>query len=503
MPMQWEKLFDDIGEGFIALDRAGAFLYANGAGAAVFGSRPQALKGRPIDEFTRSEATAGLAGIIVHCLESDSHAELDAYNPATQRWYQVRSHPVSSGLTVFLHDITDKKRAQDSLRLSEAKFAGIVNISADAIISIDTDQKIIHFNNGAEEIFGWTATEMIGQKLDALLPERFRPGHAQHIRNFAASPVDARRMGERRTIAGLRRNGEEFPAEASISKISVGDQRVFTVVLRDASERQQREETYRRLYEEAQRAVAARDDVLSFVSHDLGNPLAAIRIATAVLLKRVQPDDPDSKHVFGIREAVEQAQRLIRDLLDVQKAEAGKLVLHFEEIDLGRLIEEAIKPLQQQIEEKRINIVRDVANSLRRPLADPARVGQVLTNLIGNAVKFSPAGGRVYIAAQTDGQELIVSVRDEGPGIPSEELPHVFDRYWQAKTTGKVGHGIGLSIVQALTKAHEGRVWAESTVGEGSTFWFSLPIGSRHNAEALQSDHAAPAQHSENAAANE
>src|SRR5688572_15421849 len=115
MPMQWEKLFDDIGEGFIALDRAGAFLYANGAGAAVFGCKPQELKGRRIDDFTRSEATAGLAGIIAHCLESDRRAELDAYNPAMQRWYQVRSHPVGSGLAVFLQDITDQKRAHDSL----------------------------------------------------------------------------------------------------------------------------------------------------------------------------------------------------------------------------------------------------------------------------------------------------------------------------------------------------------------------------------------------------
>jgi PAS domain S-box-containing protein len=477
MAMQWERAFDGISEGFIALDRDGRFLYANPAGAAVFGRTPAQIEGHRIDEFTGSEATAGIASVVANSLQSDREAQFEAYNPTLQRWYEVRSHPTQFGLTVFVLDITDHKLAEDALRLSEAKFAGIVNISADAIISIDADQRIIHFNNGAEEIFGWSAADMIGQTLDPLLPARFRFGHAQHIRNFAASPVDARRMGERRTISGLRRNGEEFPAEASISKISVGDQRVFTVVLRDASERKQREETYRRLYEEAQRAVAARDDVLSFVSHDLGNPLAAIRIATAVLLKSVRPDDPDAQHVLGIREAVGQAQRLIRDLLDVQKAEIGKLVLNLEPVDIVRVIQDSIRLLQLQIEEKQIRIVCDFEEALPNPSADPDRIGQVVMNLIGNAVKFSPEASTVYVTAKEDSGNVTVSVRDEGQGVPPHELPHVFDRYWQARKTGKVGHGIGLSIVQALIKAHDGRVGAESELGTGSRFWFSLPIG--------------------------
>ncbi|MGQ0560425.1 MAG: PAS domain-containing sensor histidine kinase [Gemmatimonadota bacterium] len=476
MPLLWERIFEAIDEGLIALDRQGTFLYANVAGAAVFGEPPDRLAGRRITDFTHSHETATLAGIIAHTLEDARPAQVEVYSPPQQKWHAVRSYPAPGGVTVLLQDITDKKIAEDALRVSEAKFAGIVNISADAIISIDADQRIIHFNSGAEEIFGWSASEMIGDTLDVLIPERFRASHPQQIRNFAASPVDARRMGERREISGLRRNGEEFPAEASISKLTVGDQRIFTVVLRDVSERKQREETYRRLYEEAQRAVAARDDVLSFVSHDLGNPLAAIRIATAVLLKRIDPEDPDFKQVAGIREAIEQAQGLIRDLLDIQKAEAGKLALHFEKLDIDQLIDESIQALRPMIDEKSVRIAREIAREVPRVEADRDRILQVLSNLLGNAVKFSPAGGSVVVNTAQNEWEVVVSIHDRGPGISADDLPHIFDRYFQARKAGKVGHGLGLSIVQAITKAHGGRVWAESALGEGSTFYFSLPL---------------------------
>ena len=355
-------------------------------------------------------------------------------------------------------------------------YEGIINISADAIISIDEKQRIVLFNKGAEEIFGWSAQEMLGQPLDPLIPERFRKGHPRHIEEFAASPIQARRMGERREIAAIRRNGEEFPAEASISKVSVDGQRIYTVVLRDVTERHRREEELRRLYEEAQRAVAARDDVLSFVSHDLGNPLAAIRVATAVVMKRIPADDPAYVHVAGIREALEQAQRLIRDLLDVQKAEAGRLILHLEKIDVQIVIDECVSHLQHVIDEKRISIQSQIPRGLPPIHGDPDRVAQIVMNLLGNAVKFSPEAGTIHIQAKQEGERVITAIRDEGPGIAPDELPYIFDRYWQAKKTGKVGHGLGLSIVQALTRAQGGEVWAESELAAGSAFFFSLPV---------------------------
>ena len=145
-------------------------------------------------------------------------------------------------------DLTKRMAADQALRQSEAKFAGILDIAADAIISVDEQQRILHFNVGAERIFGYTATEAIGMSLSALLPDRYRQGHAAHVRGFGQSPEHARQMANRREIFGLRKGGVEFPAEASISKLSQSQRAtVYTVLLRDVTERREREEAQRRL----------------------------------------------------------------------------------------------------------------------------------------------------------------------------------------------------------------------------------------------------------------
>jgi PAS domain S-box-containing protein len=147
----------------------------------------------------------------------------------------------------------------DQLRVSEARFAGIVGIASDAIVSIDESMRIVLYNQGAETIFGWTAEEALGRPLDLLLPERFRAVHREHIARFSAAPIAARRMGERQEIAGLRKNGEEFPAEASISKLDTETGRLFTVVLRDATERRRIERSQRFLARAGQLLVTSLD----------------------------------------------------------------------------------------------------------------------------------------------------------------------------------------------------------------------------------------------------
>jgi PAS domain S-box-containing protein len=163
---------------------------------------------------------------------------------------------------VRIEDITQRKRAEEALRLSEAKFSGIVSIAADAIISVDLDQRIVIFNEGAESIFGYSKAEAIGQPLEMLIPERFRMAHRAHIARFAAGEESSRKMGERQDVFGLRKNGEEFPAEASISRVVVAEATLFSVVLRDITDRKHTEEALRR-------AVTERDRVLEIVAHDL------------------------------------------------------------------------------------------------------------------------------------------------------------------------------------------------------------------------------------------
>jgi PAS domain S-box-containing protein len=545
-------------------------------------------------------------------------------------------------LIVEGRDFTEAGAAERQLRESEARFSGIVSIASDAIISVDDAQRIVLFNRGAEAIFGWSADEVMNKPLDMLLPDRFRAMHREHIRRFSTSPVSARRMGERQEISALRKSGEVFPAEASISKIDVDGRRFFTVVLRDATERKRVELAQRflvragqmlatsldlrttlhsvaslavefvadvcviydagdggmirrleaasrdprwrpllddlvgtpldartphpvvatletgvaelipdlteghhdvvaaepamrlfremgvtsamlvplvardriigavgfysiashrrydtedlalaqelssraalavdnaRLYREAQDALQARDDVLAVVSHDLGNPLAAIRIGTTLLLRSLPPEERGRggwQHLEGIRHSAEQMERLVNDLLEVKRIEAGHMALRTERYAVNTLATEVFELFQPIAAAKNVQLAVETGAPGLAVLCDPARTLQVFSNLVGNAIKFTPEGGLVKVRATAQGPEVLFAVSDTGPGISEEHLPHVFDRFWQAHRSNREGIGLGLAIVKGILQAHGGRIWVESGSGGGTTFFFTL-----------------------------
>jgi PAS domain S-box-containing protein len=533
--------------------------------------------------------------------------------------------------------------------VTDPAFSAIVSIASEAIITTTEDLKILHFNHGAEDIFGYRAEEIVGRSINDLIPMRFRASHDQHVRNFAQSRVKARRMGERRQISGIRKNGEEFPAEASISQVEQNNQKLFTVVLRDVTERRRRELTQAllaqagellagsleievtlnsvarlivpevadwcvvyvrneagqlvreaiahrqleiearlhhsalhqpvsnpqhpicsviqsgrsvvieemtpaefqamseneehartlrdigarcailvpmtvrnetrgaialfstparrafddddlilaedlgrraavalenaRLYRKAQSAIEARDDVLAVVSHDLGNPLSAIRIGTTLLLSGLSEEERQTggwKHIVGIRNSAEQMERLIRDLLEVKRIEAGQLSVERDKVQVGPLVTEAMELLAGIAEGKDVQVKAEIPADIPAAYADRERILQIFSNLVGNAVKFTPAGGSVRISAHYADEMVWLSVTDTGSGISAEDLPHVFDRYWQAKSRrrGRQGIGLGLVIVKGIVEAHGGKVWVESELGSGSSFHFSLPVWS-------------------------
>ena len=386
-------------------------------------------------------------------------------------------------MTVESRDVSNYHPAEDTPP-SEAHLFGIVDIAADAIVSVDEDQIITLFNQGAERIFGYRAAEVIGRPLDVLLPSDVHEAHRRHIHEFSRSPVTARRMGERSEVRGRRKNGEIFPAEASISKFDVGGRRVFTAVLRDITERRAAEEERARLLqtEHAARAAAEsalrmRDDVLAVVSHDLRNPLSVINMCVASLVEKVPADDEAVRHLLTtIDSSADWMNRLIEDLLDVARLDAGRLSLERESRDLVRVIAEATVMLEPLIAEKSLALREELPDALPRVSIDSRRIVQVLENLISNAVKHTAPGGEIRIRAESANGEIRVAVRDTGSGIPAEQLPHLFDRFWQARGARRGGAGLGLAIAKGIIEAHGGRIWVESELGTGSTFSFGLPV---------------------------
>jgi PAS domain S-box-containing protein len=674
--------------------------------------------------------------------------------------------------------VVERQRAEKALRVMDARLAGIISIAAEAIISTDASQRIIMFNHGAEQIFGYSAQEAIGRPLSLLIPKRLRAAHKEHMEGFAESGALSRRMGDRRGVVGRRRSGEEFPVEASISQLHQNGDRVFTVVLRDVSEQARAEEALRaseerlqlatrasscmvwdwdigtgqvtwsdatqdvlrydrsevgssiewwyerihpqdlervvaslqravagtgetwtneyrflrgdgtyasvlnngvvvrrgrarpvrmvgsmsdvterrreedvhrllseasarlsnaldgdvdfsnisplivpaiadlfvvhqvgdgarlrrvaaargmpggsgvvlgaeveedlpedhpvrralgtsetvfvsdpddpvlrsiqsdesfpshggggplsslivvplvsrdralgtitlatagsgrwygpgelvvaedlakrvalaldnsRLYRKTQRALQVRDEVLGIISHDLRSPLHTIRMSVSTLRDTSRERRTEPVKWFDIiNRSVDRMNTLIENLLDASKIESGSFSVVRAERDLCALIQQAIELFQPVAAQSSVELHARLEDDLSPAWVDSDQILRVLSNLLSNAIKFSPKGAVIELAAERQGDEVRVAVRDHGYGIDPEDLAHVFERYWQARSGDRRGAGLGLPIARAIVEAHGGRIWAESRRGEGSIFVFTLPLGGPEGGE--------------------
>jgi signal transduction histidine kinase len=235
-----------------------------------------------------------------------------------------------------------------------------------------------------------------------------------------------------------------------------------------------------RSYATAQRANQARDEVLGVVSHDLRNPISAIAMCARVL-RHSEPVDTAARDdlLLTISESTEWMNRLIQDLLDVANIERGQLSLEQRKESPGAIVEQAIHMFAVEASDSGITLGAQVEGELPAVWADAARVVQVLGNLLRNAIKFTPNGGRITVSAgQRDGF-VALSVADTGSGIPPDAQRRVFDRYWHSSDGARRrGTGLGLSIAKGIVEAHGGRIWLDSSPGHGSTFSFTLPLAS-------------------------
>ncbi|MGE5093807.1 MAG: response regulator [Betaproteobacteria bacterium] len=366
-------------------------------------------------------------------------------------------------------------------RISQAQLAGILDIADDAIISVDENQRIILFNKGAERIFGYSAGEAMGQPLEMLLPAAARIAHSGHVADFRQSAKAARRMAERSEIAGRRRDGTEFPAEASISRLGDGPHVIYTAILRDVTQQKRQAEMLRAAKQAAEVAVQAKSMFLANMSHEIRTPLNAVIGMTSLLL-HTELSEEQRDFVETIRSSGDALLTVINEILDFTKIELGNLELDIHPFDVRRAIEASLDLVAGNAADKNINLAYLVDDSVPPILvSDGSRLRQILLNLLSNAVKFTRRGEVVVnVEASRSGQadyELHFSVSDTGIGISAEERDKLFKPFSQvdASTTREYGGtGLGLVISKRLAEMLGGRIWVESTPGRGSTFHFTV-----------------------------
>jgi PAS domain S-box-containing protein len=229
------------------------------------------------------------------------------------------------------------------------------------------------------------------------------------------------------------------------------------------------------LYTQARQALRVHDEVLSIIAHGLRNPLGAASMSAALLLDTPLSEEERAQQLEVILRSADQMGRLIQDLLDATRLEAGRLRIKPEPLQLTPVLSEARQMLEARATALGLTIRTEILGSLQPVRADRQRILQVLSNLLGNAIKFTPAGGTITLRVEARTEDVLVSVSDTGIGIAVDYVPHLFHRFWQARSSHRGGAGLGLAIVKGLVEAHGGKIQVESEVGRGSTFSFSLP----------------------------
>jgi PAS domain S-box-containing protein len=408
-----------------------------------------------------------------------------------------------------------------SLCIPPERLADILDIAEDGIVTVNARQQIVLFNRGAAKIFGYSPAEALGRPLDILIPPQFHAIHHGYMEEFARSGVVSRLMGERRAVYGRRKDGSEFPAEVSISKLEGYGEPLFTAIVRDITERKRSEEAILRLNSELEERVRARTAELAernlqlaqkneenemfvySVSHDLRSPLVNLEgfseelLAVSRDLKKLLKDEripadvrrQAEEMIEGgmlestnfIRTAVGRLSRIIDALLRLSRA--GRVVYQTQVLDMGALARRVVDALHATIEGKKAKMA---VGELPPALGDAAAVEQVLANLIGNALNYldPTRPGRIEIGSREDrtppngGSPTPVHtyyVRDNGLGIAPPYLPKLFQAFQRLHPDKTQGEGIGLAIARRVLERHGGQIWVESTEGDGTTFFFTLP----------------------------
>lgn len=429
--------------------------------------------------FTRVRLVRPLAAL-GNTMESLAGGDNAVAIPALDRADEIGG--MARTVQVFKETAIQRERAEAELLQSETRFSEILDIAAEAVISIDEKGTIQLFNQGAENIFGYKGTEIVGYSIDVLLPERFRKVHRDNILRFHNESGVTGRMSLNREIYGLRKDGTEFAAEGSISKLTQGNDEIFTIMLHDITERKQAEGMLRNAKEQAELANRTKSEFLANMSHELRTPLNAIIGFSEMILGRTFGPIGSPKYteyVSDINESGIHLLNLINDILDLSKIEAGKDQLQEEFIEVPKVVESVRRLIGQRAADGGVTLSWEIPDNLPMLYADERKLKQILINLIGNAIKFSQPGDEAMLSVwcQPD-SGFVFQVVDNGIGIAAIDIPKALSHFGQVDgdlNRKFEGTGLGLPLAKAFIELHGGHLDMQSVAGLGTTVTVRLP----------------------------
>ena len=363
--------------------------------------------------------------------------------------------------------------------LATSLFYGFLEAAPDAVVIVDGNGIIVQVNRQAENLFGFRRDELIGGPVEVLMPERFRRSHVDLRQAYAADPRP-RPMGRERDLVGLRKDGHEFPIDVLLNPLLTSTGMLVASAIRDMTPHRKLEDQLRERTRDLEDADRQKDHFLSAVAHELRSPLAVLT-QVAHVLRSPQARAADQQAAVGALERQTSLMvRLVEDLLDLSRVRRGKVSLREQKIDLRTVVLAAVEISDPLIVNRMHHLVVTQPPNPLWVSGDPARLAQVLSNLLSNAAKFTADEGHICLTVSSEGQMVEIRIRDDGQGIAQELLTRVFDLFAQGNPIGDHsagGLGIGLALVRRLVEMHRGTVAAFSDgPGCGSEFVVRLPL---------------------------
>lgn len=481
-----QLFLDAAPDAIVVVDREGTILAVNPLTEAMFGYSQDELIGQRVEVLVPERLrTAHSNQRAAYSIKPGTRPMgagrelLGRRKDGSEFPVQISLSPMETGagtrVISIIRDVT-------ALRQAEEKFRGLLESAPDAIIVVDEAGRIAIANSQAEEMFGYQRDALLGRPIEMLVPEQFRSTHAADRERYAAEPR-TRAMGAGRALSGRRKDGTEFPVEISLSPLHTEQGLLVTSIIRDISDRVRSEEERRTLLAaqiRAEEISRAKDQFLMTLSHELRTPLTSI-LGWAKLVGREERDVAMLQEALRTIERSAEAQaRIIDDVLEMSRMISGKIRLHVELADPVLIAHSVLQSLRPSATAKRIRLNAEIDPDVGPLPADPARMQQIVWNLVANAIKFSPKESVISVKLERNDSNLEIVVTDSGEGISPESLPYVFEPFFQADgTTTRVhgGLGLGLSVVRQLVELHGGSISVESAGrGHGATFRVRLPV---------------------------